>query len=259
MSGGCFIGKHGGVGSGVRRVHVVHVRIGRLRARRSACALKIRSWPPLPPASQNSGHFSASFAIDPAHRHARWSSEPTQSAPQWLRLDFGQRRIRFVAQHQLGNRVQPELRDSSLRRWNQLGGAAPGNERQGRRSDGVAARFHGALRPHLRARAQRLRQRVDHRRDAAFGDNSAACGGNAEHVRPIDAPHAYARTSHVDQFLVPSPQLPSTASTARAGRAPGRTTRVWPSTWAPPRASIRCASRGRPLMPPNMRSKRHRR
>jgi hypothetical protein len=41
---------------------------------------------------QNAGHFSAANAID-SRLDTRWSSDPTQSAPQWLRLDFGQRKL----------------------------------------------------------------------------------------------------------------------------------------------------------------------
>jgi len=41
---------------------------------------------------QNAGHFAAANAID-FRQDTRWSSEPTQSAPQWLRLDFGQRKF----------------------------------------------------------------------------------------------------------------------------------------------------------------------
>jgi len=41
---------------------------------------------------QNAGHFAAGNAID-FRQDTRWSSEPTQSAPQWLRLDFGQRKF----------------------------------------------------------------------------------------------------------------------------------------------------------------------
>jgi len=41
---------------------------------------------------QNAGHFAAANAVD-FRQDTRWSSEPTQSAPQWLRLDFGQRKF----------------------------------------------------------------------------------------------------------------------------------------------------------------------
>jgi hypothetical protein len=41
---------------------------------------------------QNNGHFAAANAID-FRQDTRWSSDPTQSAPQWLRLDFGQRKL----------------------------------------------------------------------------------------------------------------------------------------------------------------------
>jgi hypothetical protein len=41
---------------------------------------------------QNAGHFAAANAID-FRQDTRWSSEPTQGAPQWLRLDFGQRKF----------------------------------------------------------------------------------------------------------------------------------------------------------------------
>lgn len=41
---------------------------------------------------QNAGYFSAAKALD-YRQDTRWSSEPTQSAPQWLRLDFGQRKF----------------------------------------------------------------------------------------------------------------------------------------------------------------------
>jgi hypothetical protein len=41
---------------------------------------------------QNDGHFAAANAID-FRQDTRWSSDPTQGAPQWLRLDFGQRKL----------------------------------------------------------------------------------------------------------------------------------------------------------------------
>jgi hypothetical protein len=41
---------------------------------------------------QNAGHFAAANAID-LRQDTRWSSEPAQGAPQWLRLDLGQRRL----------------------------------------------------------------------------------------------------------------------------------------------------------------------
>jgi hypothetical protein len=41
---------------------------------------------------QNAGHFAAANAID-FRQDTRWSSDPTQGAPQWLRLDFGQRKL----------------------------------------------------------------------------------------------------------------------------------------------------------------------
>jgi hypothetical protein len=41
---------------------------------------------------QNAGHFAAANAID-FRQDTRWSSEPTQGAPQWLRLDLGQRAL----------------------------------------------------------------------------------------------------------------------------------------------------------------------
>jgi hypothetical protein len=41
---------------------------------------------------QNNGYFSAANAID-FRTDTRWSSTPGLSAPQWLRLDFGQRRL----------------------------------------------------------------------------------------------------------------------------------------------------------------------
>jgi len=41
---------------------------------------------------QNNGYFAATKAID-GNASTRWSSEPTQSAPQWLRLDLGSRKL----------------------------------------------------------------------------------------------------------------------------------------------------------------------
>lgn len=41
---------------------------------------------------QNNGYFSAAKALD-FRQDTRWSSEPTQSAPQWLKLDLGQRKF----------------------------------------------------------------------------------------------------------------------------------------------------------------------
>jgi hypothetical protein len=41
---------------------------------------------------QNGGYFSAAKAVD-LRSDTRWSSDPGQSAPQWLRLDFGQRKL----------------------------------------------------------------------------------------------------------------------------------------------------------------------
>jgi hypothetical protein len=41
---------------------------------------------------QNGGYFAASKAVD-FRTDTRWSSAPGQAAPQWLRLDFGQRRF----------------------------------------------------------------------------------------------------------------------------------------------------------------------
>lgn len=41
---------------------------------------------------QNNGYFSAANAID-FRTDTRWSSTPGLSAPQWLRLDFGQRKL----------------------------------------------------------------------------------------------------------------------------------------------------------------------
>ena len=41
---------------------------------------------------QNAGFFAAAKAID-FRSDTRWSSDPAQSAPQWLRLDFGSRKL----------------------------------------------------------------------------------------------------------------------------------------------------------------------
>lgn len=41
---------------------------------------------------QNGGYFSAAKALD-LRQDTRWSSEPSQRAPQWLRLDFGAKKF----------------------------------------------------------------------------------------------------------------------------------------------------------------------
>ena len=126
---------------------------------------------------QNAGHFSAASAID-FRSDTRWSSEPTQSAPQWLRLDFGQRKfvssLSITWQTAFSPSYDIQASDDGVN-WAVL--------RKVTNTQAGAQTVSGldATARYIRIFARSLSPfgNVSIIELTAFGDNSAACGGTA--------------------------------------------------------------------------------
>jgi hypothetical protein len=126
---------------------------------------------------QNAGHFAAANALD-FRQDTRWSSEPAQSAPQWLRLDLGQRKtvsslsITWEAAYSPSYDIQAS--DDGVN-WAVVRSVT--NNQAGVQTVAhldVTARYLRVF-----ARVVSGYGNVSIIELTAFGDNSAACGGSA--------------------------------------------------------------------------------